>query len=130
MKTKLEIYGLCVCFASVICLVVSSGIAAYAAVMTGAPSFTLDRWAYERQVSNEAFWEHKQRLSNTEDKKNKPAEAELTRQRVQDLEQSLAVERHSGLQLLVKSLMFILGGAVAFWSHWRIAGRARSATNA
>jgi hypothetical protein len=131
MKPKLEIYALCVCFSAVVCLVLSSGIAAYAAVMAAAPSFTLDRWVYERHVSNDAFWERREKYSEDENKKPaRPPAVDLTRQRLESLELAHAVERHSGLQLLVKSVIFILGGAIALWSHWRIAGRARNSTDA
>ena len=57
MRTRptLEIYGLCVCFVSLLCFVVSLGVGLYDLVQLATPAFTISAYENERHQSNDRF---------------------------------------------------------------------------
>ena len=126
MKSKLEIYALAVCFASVICLVISLGIAGYSLVSMWKPEITINSYAYDRFQTNDAFWEFKNRRRDDRSS-SKPPEEMLTRQRLEEYSIELKGEVREGLQTLIKSLIFVLVAGVALVSHSHIARKSRGA---
>ena len=52
MKSKLEIYALSVCFATVIILIISLGIGSYSIVKISAPSLTMSSYYYDQYLTN------------------------------------------------------------------------------
>lgn len=126
MKSKLEIYALTVCFAAVVCLVVSAGIAGYAAFRIATPELTLSSYNYDKFQTNEAFW--KSRGDSCSDEKTtevRPGEEVLTKQRLEAFSLELKGERREGWQSIIGSLIFILVSGVALLIHWKIAQQAR-----
>ena len=111
-STLIQTYALTVCFTTLMCFVVTLGIAAYDAMEIAAPSFT----------SNDSAW-----YSTTErylryfpDKKSLPAaEIEAARQ----LESSITLDsaRHAARQSLVFCSIVLAIDAIVFAIHWRIA---------
>ena len=46
----------CVCFAAMVCLVVSSGIGGYAIFEITAPELTMRAHTYDKYQTNDAYW--------------------------------------------------------------------------
>lgn len=129
-KTILEIYGLAICFITVICFMVVSGIAIYKLLAVAKPDFTLDSWQYSMHQSNDAYWSQRSMpppMAEPLPKKlERPPENELTRQREDSYRRVLAAEQRDSFQTLVKCLIVLLIDAAAFMMHWVIARRARA----
>jgi hypothetical protein len=56
-KSLLEIYALAVCFATIVCFVISLGVALYKIVEIINPEFTMNSYEYKRYQSNDAYWQ-------------------------------------------------------------------------
>ena len=124
MKSKLELYALSVCFASVVCLVVSAGIGGFSIVEIIAPELTMSSYKYDKYQTNETFW--KDACSKDEAAGNKPGAEVLTKQRTEEFAVEITAERREGFQTLVRCLMFILASGTALLVHWNIAKKARA----
>ena len=125
-KSLLEIYALAVCFATIVCFVISLGVALYSVVEIANPEFTMNSYQYNRYQSNDAYW-----LSRVEDYRNKekemqrPSEDELTKQRTEGYRLAVISEKRDGFQGLTKTAIILLINTVVFLIHWRIARRSR-----
>jgi hypothetical protein len=126
MKSKLEIYALAVCFAAVVCLVISISIAGYSVIQIADPELTINSYKYDKYNSNDSFWETKHGRSKDQGAVQRPPEDQLTKQRLEELRTELRGEKRSGLQSLIHALMFAVVGAVTLLIHWRIARKART----
>jgi hypothetical protein len=130
-KSLLEIYALAVCFATIVCFVISLGVAIYSIVKIINPEFTMNSYEYKRYQSNDAYW-----LSCVDDYRNKekemqrPSEDELTKQRTEGYRLAAISEKRDGYQGLTKTAIIILINIVVFFIHWRIARRARETNSA
>ena len=51
----IRLYALAVCFASILCIAISTGIALYDMVQIAFPKLTMDSYLYQNLQSNEAF---------------------------------------------------------------------------
>ena len=125
MKSKLEIYGLAVCFASVVCLVISISIAGYSIIQIVDPELTITSYNFDRYQSNDRFWETKQTCSKDQAAVKRPSEEDLTKQRLEALRIEIKGEKRNGLQSLLHALIFVMVGTVTLLLHWRIAKKAR-----
>lgn len=128
-KTILEIYALAVCFITVACFIVTLGIAMYNIVAVFKPDFTISAMEYSRFQNNDAFWNGcgiGLYCRPEEKKKERPSEAELTKQREEAYGLALANEQRSSMQTLVKCLLVLLVDAIAFAIHWKIGRSART----
>jgi hypothetical protein len=54
-KSIVEIYALAVCFATIVCFVISLGIGLYDIVEITNPEFTMKSYAYEKHQTNDAL---------------------------------------------------------------------------
>ncbi|MBT9538085.1 MAG: hypothetical protein IVZ94_08130 [Nitrospirae bacterium] len=127
-KSILEIYALAVCFATVVCFVIVSGIAIYNVIEIISPEFTLSAHEYTRHQSNDAFWKSCNNKYDTEKKeKKRPPDEELTKQRMESYQQALKSENRNAIQSLTKTVIVIILDIIFFIAHWRIARRAREA---
>ncbi len=126
MKSKLEVYALAVCFAAVICLVISGGIGGYGLIEIIWPELTLTAHAYNSHQNNDEFWKSIYSRTNIERQpEQRPAEEDVTKLRLESYSRLLAFERRDGAQNLLKYAIFFLAGAIAYFVHWRIARQAR-----
>ena len=126
MKSKLEVYALAVCFAAVVCLLISAGIGGYGLIKIIWPELTLYSWEYNSHQNNDAFWKSMSSRTPIEQMpKQRPAEEHLTQLRLESYSRALAIERRDGTQNLLKYAIFFLVGAIALFVHWRIARQAR-----
>lgn len=128
-KNLLEIYALAVCFITVVCFVIAAGIGSYSLIEVAKPDFTMSAYLYEQYQTNDSYWNGRGCLGpycgNEEKKKERPGEAELTRQRQDAYSHALLSEQRAGSQTLVKAVIVMLIDAVVFLLHWLIALRAR-----
>lgn len=126
MKSKLEIYALAVCFSSVVCLVIASGIFGYAVFEILAPKMTMSSYQYNRYQTNESYWKDtKPRCSKKDKETERPNDEELTKQRLEAFSRVVEGEKRKGFQSLIRSLIFILVGTVVLFIHWRLAKTSR-----
>ena len=113
-RSAIQIYALVVCFATLMCLVVSLGLGLYDVVRIAAPAFTLSGWQpYESNAEFVLFWP---------DKKDLPDE-ELTRVRQAAYQDALAGERHAAEQSAVFIAIILLIDIAVYVAHWRLARR-------
>ena len=128
-KSILEVYALAVCFATIVCFVISLGVAIYDIVRIANPEFTLSSHEYKRHQSNDAFWDsYKSRYDNKDKELNRPIEEDLTKQRTASYQQEIKSEKRNGYQSITISSIVLIIDIVVFLIHWLIARRAR-ATN-
>lgn len=129
-KSILEIYALAVCFVTVVCFVVALGIAAYSMLEIAKPEFTIDSWQYSRHQTNDAYWNGYSGggpyFGQSEKKKERPNEPELTKEREESFARALSNEQRGGSQTLVKCLIVMLIDATFFAFHWHVSWRARA----
>jgi hypothetical protein len=125
MKYKLEIYALAICFAAVVCLVISTGIAGYAVFEIASPDLTMRSYTYEKHQTNDSYFESKRPCCSKE-KEPRPSEDTLTKQRLEAFSVELKGEQREGFQTLIKCFMFIAVSGIALVVHSKIAKRARS----
>lgn len=126
MKSKLEIYALSVCFASVVCLIISFGIAGYSIIEIFKPELTMTPYEYDRYQTNDNYWEYKRPHRDNEEKETRPSEEKLSKQRLDEYAIELKSEERGGLQTLIQSMMFVLVSGIALLIHWIIAKKART----
>ncbi len=130
-KAILEIYALAVCFAAIICFVIAAGVGLYALVGTLNPEFTLDSWQYDRHQNNDAFWSNAPPpfpFDGKEEKKARPSEQELTRQRNESFQLVIRAEQRNRMQTLIQVMIILFIDILVFIIHWRIARKARIET--
>jgi hypothetical protein len=111
-RSVIQIYALAVCFATVMCLVVSLGIGLYDGVRIAFPAFTLSGWqGYESNSQYVVFWP---------DKKDLPDE-QITKLREAAYRDALAGERQGATQSLVFVSIILAIDIVVYVAHWRMA---------
>jgi len=124
MKSKLEIYALAVCFAAMVCLVVSFGIAGFGIFEIATPELTMRSYTYEKFQTNDSYFENKRPCCSKE-KEPRPSEDVLTKQRLEAFAVETKGEQREGFQTLIKCMMFIAASGIALAVHWKIAQKAR-----
>ncbi len=121
-KSLLEIYGLAVCFATIVCFVVSLGIGIYDIVEIINPEFTMSSYAYEKHQTNDAFWKGK---CSGDEEKQRPSGDELTKQREESYQRAIKSEKRDAFQSLIQIAIVLIINALVFIIHWKIARHAR-----
>jgi len=126
MKSKLEIYALSVCFAAVVCLIISAGVGGYSIFEIATPELTMTSYEYDKHQTNDAFWKSKSSCSKTDLSETRPSEDELSKQRLEAFSVEIKSEQRSGFQSLIKCLIFIFVSGVTLVIHWKIAKSSRA----
>ncbi len=125
-KSLLEIYALAVCFATIVCFVISLGIGIYDLVEITNPEFTLSSYEFKRHQTNDAFWKSCSSSWRKHDKeRTRPPEDELTKQRENSFQRALKAEKRDAFQSLTQIVIILIVNALVFLIHWRLARRAR-----
>src|SRR5262245_51758424 len=121
MKSKVEIYALAICFAAMVCLVISGSVAGYSIFEIAAPEITMPSYNYERYQTNEAYWQSKRSCCSKDQEQNepKPSDETLTKQRLDGYAIEIKSQQRSGFQALIKSLMYILVSGITLFIHWK-----------
>jgi len=128
MKSKLEIYALAVCFVAVFCIVISAAIASYAVINITLPNITMDPYIYDKYQTNDAFWKDARQYINEGEREARPDEGILTKKRQAAFTVALSNEKRSGLQALLRAVVFLVSGSVALIIHWLIAKNIRGSS--
>jgi len=111
-RSAIQVYALAVCFATLMCLVVSLGIGLYDGMRIAFPAFTLSGWqVYESNSQYLLFWP---------DKKDLPDE-QITKLREVAYRDARAGERHGAMQSLVFVSIVLVIDIGVYVAHWRIA---------
>lgn len=124
-KTILEIYCLAVCFVTLVCFVITLGIASYDLLQMSAPEFTLEASQFQKHQSNEAFTK-----SCDDDPKYKSmTKDEITAKREKSYQAALGSERREAIQSFIQCLIILIINCGIFWTHWLIAKKARGTSD-
>ena len=120
-KTILEIYALAVCFVTLVCFVITLGIAGYDLLEMTVPEFTLESSKYQKHQTNEAFT----KSCGDDTKYELLSEDEITEKREKSYKAILKSEKRDGIQSFIQCLIILIIDCGVFWSHWYIARKAR-----
>lgn len=151
-RSSIEIYGLAVCFVTLLCFVIALGVGIYDLLQIAFPEFTLSAYEYERHRSNELFrnsprsgsyvqWSAASRgtgaggeetyrfthrgISTEPQGGPEITEDETTRKREDSYRRLLRAERRRGSQSLALVGIVMLIDVLVFLPHWILARRAR-----
>ena len=126
-KSLIEIYALAICFITVACFVVTFGFALWDVVEFTVPEFTINQHQYEPHQTDDSYLEHISRRSQYKGDNAEPLPSgeELTKAKEKSYGLIISSEKRSALQDFFQKLIIILVDTIAFFIHWRIAGKAR-----
>jgi len=126
MKSKLEIYALSVCFAAMICIVISSGVGGYAFVRVLNPELTMNSYQYDQYQTNDAYWARDNyQYADDATLVTRPPEKELTAKRLESFSIAKNSEIREGVQTLTGSLIFLFIGLITLLIHLVVAKKSR-----
>ena len=129
-KSFVEIYGLAVCFVTLLCFVIALGVGIYDLLQVAFPEFTLNAYEYERHQSNDSFrnappvFRSVPRIAEAVPIPEATEDA-ITRQREDSYRSVLRFERRRAGQSLVMVGIVMLIDVLVFLPHWILARRAR-----
>ncbi|MCZ6503950.1 MAG: hypothetical protein O6945_15740 [Gammaproteobacteria bacterium] len=138
-----RIYALAVCFASILCIAISTGIGLYDMVQITFPKLTMDSYLYQNLQSNEAYRQshlypgrmpiypvminqggsgisRAASISNPNDE-DPLSDEEVTQRRQQQITIAIDNVRHDALRSLMQILIVLLVSIPLFIVHWRFA---------
>lgn len=94
-RTPIQVYALTVCFAALLCFVITFGIAVYDVVQIAAPEFTYSPDAYSLE----------------------PAPGTI------EYQEAIQDEKHGAARSLVQTSIILLIDIAVFTFHWKVANR-------
>jgi len=113
-----RIYSLATCFLCVAMLLFALPIFAMGLIQSLSPESTIHSYAYEKLRDNDKYWASK--YCHKKGEVGRPSEEVLTKQRKNELESTLDIERRDGIGLIQNTLMFILTSLLFYVLHWRL----------
>ena len=122
-KSFVEIYGLAVCFVTLLCFVIALGVGIYDLLQVAFPEFTLNAYEYERHQSNDSFrnappvFRSVPRIAEAVPIPEATEDA-ITRQREDSYRSVLRFERRRAGQSLVMVGIVMLIDVLVFLPHW------------
>jgi hypothetical protein len=128
MKTNiLLIYAYLVCFVTVTCGAIYTGIILYDIVQISAPEFMLSEHTKYTHANNENFIENN--YTYTDDGKVSKyegySETKITKIRTENYQSKIAQEQNNAVKSVIQSVIVLFIDLILFFVHWRIAKRAR-----
>ena len=152
-KSSIEIYGLAVCFVTLLCFIIALGVGLYDLLQLAYPEFTLNAYEYERHRSNDSFRNSPRSVSyvqwstppvrgtGPDDGKSykvthrgvatapqggpEITTEETTRRRKESYRSVIRVERRHARQSLALVGIVMLIDVLVFLPHWILARRFR-----
>ena len=141
-----RIYALAVCFASILCISISTGVGLYDIVQISFPELTMDSYLYQNLQSNARFSRSQQRydprvaypimmndrgtgiaransLADSTVKETPLTDEEISARRKAQLATAIGNVRHDAQKSLVQILVILLVSVPLFLVHWRFARR-------
>jgi len=123
-KTLIEIYALAVCFFTVACFAIFSGLAVWDVVQISAPEFTINSKVYEEHSDNESYKKRScYACADQLEAEKSFSEGEITQSREKGWERELEIEKRSAVQSFARNLIIIIIDIILFWGHWVLAQR-------
>jgi hypothetical protein len=139
-----RIYALAVCFASIICIAISTGVGLYDIVQISFPALTMDSYLYQSLQSNEVFrrshlytnpmpiypgtiqssgsgMARAMSLSKVPDDDERLSDEDIGERRRQQLATTIDYVRHDAQRSLLQILIILLVSIPLFIIHWRYA---------
>lgn len=137
-----RIYALAVCFASILCIAISTGIGLYDVLQITFPKLTMDSHLYRNLQSNEAYRQshlyfnrgplysgitiqggsgiaRALSVPETLHKEDPPSEDEISERRQQQLAMAMDNVRHDAQRSLLQIMVILLVSIPLFIVHWR-----------
>jgi len=127
-KGFLEIYALAVCFFTLVCFVVTLGLAVWDLVEISVPEFTIRNNDYECHISDDAYtdcYSNQSKYTRENNPISFPEGQELTNKRKSEYAQLLRFEQREAVQGLVQKSIIMLIDLIVFIFHWRLSVRVR-----
>lgn len=128
MKTNiLLVYAYLVCFVTVSCGAVYTGIVLYDIVEISVPEFMISEYDKQTYLNNENFIENSYIYSDTgaTSKYDGYTDEKITQLRENALQAIVDQERHQAIKSIIQSIIVLLIASVLFFVHWRIAQKVR-----
>ena len=127
MKTNIFlIYAYLVCFVTLSCGAIFTGIILYDIVEISAPEFMIPELDKQKYLDEKNYIENKK--IQPDDKKNTHeiySDEEITEIRTWDYKSAIDRERNNAIKSIIQSLIILVIDLVLFFVHWRVAERAR-----
>lgn len=127
MKTNIFlIYAYLVCFVTLSCGAIFTGIILYDIVEISVPEFMMSEVDKQKYLDEQNYIENKK--IQPDDKKNTHeiySDEEITEIRTWDYKSAIDRERNNATKSIIQSLIILVIDLVLFFVHWRVAGRAR-----
>lgn len=121
----IRIYALAVCFASMMCIAISSGIALYDLIQIAAPQITVDRYAYAMRA--EMIQANGGMVINEQNRVRKPlTDQEIKATQERQFNMAIERERYGALGSLLQIFTVLVVSIPLYWFHWRLAKRLES----
>jgi len=141
-KSLIEVYALAVCFAAMVCIVITAGMAGWSGLRMARPDFTISNYIYQQHETDAAFLKSQQKgerrpmmhddsmgSDSATAADEAPAELSgeaLTLARKASWGRALNAEWRDAAQSLVRQLIVLGISILVFGVHWFIGRRARS----
>jgi len=127
MKTNIFlIYAYLVCFVTLSCGAIFTGIILYDIVEISVPDFMMSEVDKQKYLDEQNYIENKK--IQPDDKKNTHeiySDEEITEIRTWDYKSAIDRERNNAIKSIIQSLIILVIDLVLFFVHWRVAERAR-----
>ena len=127
MKTNIFlIYAYLVCFVTLSCGAIFTGIILYDIVEISVPEFMMSEVDKQKYLDEQNYIENKK--IQPDDKKNTHeiySDEEITEIRTWDYKSAIDRERNNAIKSIIQSLIILVIDLVLFFVHWRVAERAR-----
>ena len=140
-----RIYALLVCFVTIICITISTGMALYELVKVVNPELTLIPYQYQHLQSNERYGRMQYpasrihaingaqitmlangRMKAPGDAAPRLSDEEITRIREREFQTLISNERKQATASLIRLFIVLLVSCPLFYIHWRLAQRYES----
>jgi len=112
-KTIVEIYALAVCFVAVMSIAINLGLVIESSIGMLFPNITMNAYVYKIHSNNDKYWKEKK------DKKIRPSEKELTKNRLESFKLELEVERRTSLKDFISEWINIVISFLLGFIHWQ-----------
>jgi hypothetical protein len=128
-----RVYALLVCFFSIICLTISTGMGLYELVKIADPELTLSPYRYQHLESDASY----RRLNypagvinpaypsmpKHDESISKMTAEKIAEAREKERDNLIAAERKQAIASLIRLFIVIIVTSPVFYIHWRIAGK-------
>lgn len=123
MKRAVQVYALTVCFFTMACLAITTGLALWSGLKIAVPTLTLSKSEYRAHQSDEAYLEHlsaKYSYKIKNDQYTLPDIEQIPAMRERAYSELVASERHGAMNSFLFQLIIIIVDLAVYWFHWRM----------